>query len=239
MSLSPSQSDAVAASLEAANPGSSARADLQEVQRGPAAPLPLGDRNANPPGIGFWALVREDFAVHGSEWMNQGFWTLFWHRFGNWRMGIRIKLIRAPFSLTYRFMFKCCEIFCGIKLSYNVPVGRRVRLEHFGGMILGARAIGNDVTLRQNTTLGVASKADLSAKPTIEDGCDIGAGVCILGDITIGRGSRIGANAVVTKDIPPYSVAVGIPAKVIKTLPPEVGNDEEASLDAMREEGDR
>ncbi|MEM9019199.1 MAG: transferase [Planctomycetota bacterium] len=184
-----------------------------------ASPLPIGDRNANPRGVGFWALVREDFAVHGREWMNQGFWALFWHRFGNWRMGVRFKLIRAPFTLVYRLMFKFCEMACGIKLSYNVPVGRRVRLEHFGGMILGARSIGNDVTLRQNTTLGVASKADLAAKPTIEDGCDIGAGVCILGNVRIGQGSKIGANAVVTKDIPPYSVAVGIPAKVIKTLP--------------------
>lgn len=197
---------------------SAMRIDAQPKPK--AAPLPLGDRNANPQDIGFWALVREDFATHNREWMNQGFWTLFWHRFGNWRMGVKPKLLRLPFTLLYRVMFKGCELFAGIKLSYNVQVGRRVRLEHFGGMILGARQIGNDVTLRQNTTLGVAAKSDLNAKPTLEDGADIGAGVCILGDVTVGRGSVVGANAVVCKDIPPYSVAVGIPAKVIKTRTP-------------------
>jgi len=215
MSSSPTQTGDNAASIDAlvntptcsdAKPG------------GKAAPLPIGDRNANPQGIGFWALVREDFATHNREWMNQGFWTLFWHRFGNWRMDVKPKLLRAPLTFIYKFMFKCCEIFAGIKLSYNVQVGRRVRLEHFGGMILGARRIGDGVTLRQNTTLGVCAKSDLNAKPTIEDGVDVGAGVCILGDITVGKGAVIGANAVVTRDIPPYSVAVGIPAKVIKTL---------------------
>lgn len=201
-------------------------APAQSVDAKPkAAPLPVGDRNMNPPGVGFWRLVKEDFAVHGGEWMNQGFWTLFWHRFGNWRMGVKPKLLRAPFTLVYNFMFKMCEVFAGIKLSYNVEVGRRVRIEHFGGMVLGARKIGNDVTVRQNTTFGVASKSDLSAKPTIGDGCDIGAGVCILGDVTVGEGSVIGANAVVTKDVPPYSLAAGVPAKVIKPLPRPGGGE--------------
>jgi serine O-acetyltransferase len=177
--------------------------------------LPTGEGNTNPSDIGFWALIREDFQQHGGGWMTQGFWALFVHRFGNWRMGVPLPL-RTPLSGLYRVLFKSSEVLCGMKLAYNVPVGRRVRLEHFGSMILGARSIGNDVILRQNTTLGIRSVDDLDAKPTIEDHTDIGCGCVILGDITIGHHSVIGANAVVLEDIPPYSVAVGIPARVVK-----------------------
>ena len=202
-----------------------ARPDGRHVRpRAPALPagtrpLPLGDRNANPPGIGFWALVAEDFRTHDRDWGSQGFWTLFWHRFGNWRMSVRPRLLRAPLTLLYRVMFKGCEVFCGIKLSYNVPVGRRVRLDHFGGMILGARAIGSDVILRQNTTLGIATPEDRTAKPVIEDGAQIGAGAVILGDIIVGRGARVGANAVVTRSVPPGAVVGGVPARILKAPP--------------------
>ena len=107
---------------------------------------------------------------------------------------------------------------CGIKLSYTVKVGRRVHIWHFGGMILGARSIGNDVHIRQNTTFGVARRGDPpNKKPTIEDRVDIGCGAVIVGEITIGHDSQIGANAVVLESVPPGSVVVGIPGKVIKT----------------------
>jgi serine O-acetyltransferase len=185
-----------------------------------AAKLPQGKINSNPPGISFWALVQEDFCVHDHDILSQGFWVLFWHRFGNWRMSLRPRILRTPFSVFYRIMFKSSEWFAGVKLSYNVPVGRRLRIEHFGGMILGARRIGSDVTVRQNVTIGIASKTDLNAKPIIEDHVDIGAGAVIVGDITIGRGAVVGANAVVTRSIPPFAVVVGVPARVIRYRDP-------------------
>lgn len=117
-------------------------------------------------------------------------------------------------------MFKSCEWFAGVKLSYNVPVGRRLRIEHFGGMVLGARQIGDDVTVRQNVTMGVASRHDLNAKPTICDHVDIGAGAVIVGDITVGRGAVIGANAVVTRSVPPLAVVGGVPARLIRMRDP-------------------
>lgn len=189
----------------------------RRLARKPAAPpLPDGRVNANPKDIGFWALVAEDFATHDRDWLSQGFWTLFWHRFGNWRMSVRPKLLRAPFSLLYRIMFKLCEWVCGIKLSYNVPVGRRLRIDHFGGIIIGARSIGSDVYIRQNTTLGIADPSDRNAKPIIGDGVQIGAGAVIVGDIVIGERAIIGANAVVTKDVPPGAIMGGVPARLIR-----------------------
>lgn len=183
-----------------------------------APPLFKGDVNANVKHIGFWGLVAEDFMTHDRDWLSQGFWTLFWHRFGNWRMSVRPKLLRAPFTIVYNVMFKLCEWFCGIKLSYNVPVGRRVRIDHFGGIILGARKIGSDVYIRQNTTLGISDLSDLNAKPVICDGVQIGAGAVILGNITVGKGAIVGANAVVTKDVPPGAVVVGVPARIVRMV---------------------
>lgn len=174
-----------------------------------------GSENMNPDDIKFWDLVAEDLRTHEGKVFAQGFLALFTHRFGNWRMGIKFRVLRFPFTLVYKVLFRFSEYFCGISLPYNIPVGRRVCLEHFGGMILIARSIGNDVTIRQNTTFGIVSKAR-KGWPTIENGVDIGVGAVIVGEITIGEGSVIGANAVVTQSIPPQVTAAGIPAKIVK-----------------------
>jgi len=180
-----------------------------------AEPIWDGSSNMNPPEISFWGLVKEDFITHECEWLSQGFAALFCHRFGNWRMGINSKLIRLPMSVLYRVLRKAVQIFCGIKLDYTVHVGRRVKLEHFGGMILGARRIGNDTIIRQNVTLGIRCLSDLSAKPTIEPGVSIGAGAVIIGDITIGMHSQVGPNAVVMDNVPPYSTVYAASSIVV------------------------
>lgn len=175
-----------------------------------------GVANRNPADIGLAALVAEDYRTHGGSLFSQGFWALFWHRFGNLRMSVRPKILRIPLTILYRFGRMMTELLCGIMLPYTVIVGRRVRLEHFGGMILIARAIGDDVIIRQNTTFGIARKEDLYEWPVIGDEVDIGAGAVILGDVKIGRGARIGANAVVVKDIPSGAIAVGVPARILE-----------------------
>lgn len=184
-----------------------------------APPLPRGDRNENPPDIDFWALLKEDLRTHEGDFFEQGFWAVAVHRFGNWRMGLP-KLLRVPFTLLYRFLFKMVEWTCGITLPYTVKLGRRVRIWHHSGMILHARSIGNDVHLRHNTTFGVVRRDHNREIPIIEDRVDIGCGVCVLGNVVIGHDSIIGSNAVVLADVPPYSVAVGLPAKVVKNLRP-------------------
>lgn len=183
----------------------------------PALFLPNeGRTNCNPPGIGFWALVAEDFRTHERDGFSQGFWVLFWHRFGNWRMGVRPKLLRAPLSLVYRIMAKQGQWFCGIMLPYTVRVGRRVRLDHFGGMILVAQTIGDDVIIRQNTTFGIANLQARTARPVIGNRVEIGAGAVIVGGIHIGDGAIIGANAVVTRSVPAGAVMGGVPARLLR-----------------------
>jgi serine O-acetyltransferase len=195
------------------------RGDPQESSDLP--PLNRGDKNLNPPGIGFLALLREDLRTHDNDFMEPGFWAIALHRFGNWRMGIRPRLLRAPFSVTYRVLARLAELIGGIHLPYTVQLGRRVRIWHHGGIVLHARSIGDDVHIRHNTTFGLAQRTRALAIPTIGDRVDIGCGACVLGAVTVGHDSIIGANAVVVTDVPPYSTAVGIPARVIKRPSPD------------------
>lgn len=175
-----------------------------------------GRNNANPCGIGFWSLVREDFITHDRQFFAQGFWALFWHRFGNLRMSVRPRVIRMPLSLLYKFMHKACQWFGGIDLPYTTYVGRRVKLEHFGGMVLVAYRIGDDVIIRQNTTFGLARTGSVSGQPIIGDRVDIGAGAVLIGNITVGDDVKIGANAVVLNNVEAGCLAVGVPARIIK-----------------------
>jgi serine O-acetyltransferase len=177
-----------------------------------------GRANRNPAGIGFWALVAEDFRTHDGNPFEQGFWALFVHRFGNWRMG-QPKLVRAPATVIYWILFKIVEWAGGISLWYPVEVGRRVRIWHHSGIILSARAIGDDVQIRQNTTMGIRRVDRPGELPIIEAGVDIGAGAVIVGAVVVGQGARIGANAVVTGDVPAGGAALGNPAQIVPPRP--------------------
>lgn len=171
-----------------------------------------GERNMNPE-IGFWTVVREDFETHRRDFFSQGFWALFWHRFGNMRMSVRSGVLRAPLTAVYLMMLKILEWTAGIYLPYTVIVGRRVRLEHFGGMILVAERIGDDVIIRQNTTFGISTLDKLHERPRIGNGVEIGTGTVIIGGVTVGDGAVVGANSVVTKDVATRTVVAGVPAR--------------------------
>ena len=193
--------------------------DSPPPESGPPEEFAMGgETNQNPPGMGLWALFREDWRTHDS-FFSQGLWAVTANRFGNWRIGIRSRLLRAPMTIVYNLGYRVVHWTCRIEMPYIVKVGRRVRLWHHGGCVLGARSIGDDVQIRHNVTLGLAGHGDaITELPIIEERVIIGAGAAVLGRIRIGHDSVIAANAVVTKDVPPYSLVGGIPGKVLKTL---------------------
>lgn len=102
----------------------------------------------------------------------------------------------------------------GIEIHPGVRIGRRFFIDHGMGVVIGETAdIGEDVMIYHGVTLGGRSLARIKRHPTIGDRVTIGAGAKILGPITIGRDSAVGANAVVVKDAPPESIVTGVPAK--------------------------
>jgi len=169
---------------------------------------------------GLLALWREDWEAHGRDWTRPGFRALAAHRFGVWRMGVAPKLLRAPLSLLYRAWFRHCRNHYGIELPYSASVGRRVVIEHQGGIVIhGASVIGDGCIIRQGCTLGLRRLDDLSAAPTLEAGVQLGAGAVLLGRIRIGAGAVVGANAVVLEDVPPGALALGVPARIRPARP--------------------
>jgi len=110
-------------------------------------------------------------------------------------------------------------ILFGIEISPKVKIGGGLFLPHTVGTVIGAEVIGNNVTIMQGVTIG-AKESDMafiaSRRPIIGNNVLIGAGAKIIGRVNIGDFAKIGANAVVITDIPAYSVAVGIPAKVVR-----------------------
>ncbi len=179
-----------------------------------ATGLARGDRDANPTGISLLALLAEDFATYRRDPLAPGFWAVVVHRLGNWRMGVRTKLLRAPLTLAYRAAFHTVLALWGIDLPYNVKLGRRVRIEHHGCVLMGAREIGDDVVIRHSVTMGLRQRGT-RASPKIGNRVEIGPGACILGGIQIGDDCVIGPNTVVANHMRPGSALLGIPPRSV------------------------
>jgi serine O-acetyltransferase len=173
----------------------------------------MDETNANPPLL---AQIKEDWIAHGRDWTRPGFRAVASHRFGVWRMTVQPKILRAPLSIMYRWMFRKCRNHYGIELPYSAKLGRRIVIEHQGGIVVhGNCEIGDDSILRQGVTLGNKTLDRPHDAPKLGKNVNIGAGAKVLGAVTVGDGASVGANAVVLKDIPAGAVAVGIPARVI------------------------
>ena len=159
------------------------------------------------------ALIAEDYRANGRDWTRPGFRTLAWHRFGNWRMGVRSPILRAPLSLLYRWGYRHCRNVYGIEIPYTATIGHGVIVEHQGGIVVhGASVIGDGAIIRQNCTLGLRSLDALDEAPIIGKRVNIGAGAVIMGRVLIGDDAAIGANAVVMCNVPAGALAVGVPA---------------------------
>lgn len=166
--------------------------------------------------------IKQDWKANSKSINHAGFRTLVVYRFGRWRMTIKNKALRAPLSFLYRQMEKHVRFKYGIELPYSVILGNNITFEHQHGIVIHGQAeIGDGCILRQGVTIGNKSLDAPFDAPSIGAYVNIGAGAKILGRVHIGNHAVIGANAVVTSDIPDYAVAVGIPAKVIKINSPE------------------
>jgi serine O-acetyltransferase len=163
--------------------------------------------------------IRQDLRAHGGHFGAQGFWVMVVYRFGRWRYGVRPVLLRKCFSLVYHVLYKLVQIVTGIELPCEVEVGRNFVIDHFGGIVVsGFARFGDNCRIRNGVVVGLA-RIDDPCAPVLGDNVDIGAGAKLLGRIRIGNNVLIGANAVVTRDVPDDSIAVGVPA-VIKPRRP-------------------
>jgi serine O-acetyltransferase len=178
-------------------------------------PLATGTTNENPRDIGFAELIREDFRTHGSRLSAPGFWALCVHRFGNLRMAIHSKPLRAPVTALYRVAHRSVIALWGIDLPYNAKLGRRLRIDHHGCVILGAQVVGDDVCIRHSVTIGLSRRTDRSAAPTIGNRVEIAPGACIVGAIHVGDDSYVGANSVLADSVPAGSTMLGVPARSV------------------------
>jgi serine O-acetyltransferase len=134
-----------------------------------------------------------------------------------WAHRLAHRLWRADFKFLARWLSQVARFFTGIEIHPGATIGPRLFIDHGMGVVIGETAeIGADVTIYHGVTLGGVSLLPGKRHPTIEDGVVIGAGAKVLGAITVGKNTRIGANAVVNKDMEPNMVVVGVPGKPIK-----------------------
>ena len=129
-------------------------------------------------------------------------------------------LWQAGWLVSARFLSQIARWLTGIEIHPGAELGRRLLIDHGMGVVIGETAVvGDNVTLYQQVTLGGVSLNPGKRHPTVEDDVVIGAGAAVLGPLTIGRGARVGSNAVVLKDVPAGATVVGIPARQIGPQP--------------------
>jgi serine O-acetyltransferase len=114
-----------------------------------------------------------------------------------------------------RVLSQLTRFLTGIEIHPGAQIGRRFFIDHGMGIVIGETSIiGDDVMLYHGVTLGGQVLTQTKRHPTLEDGVTVGAGAKVLGPVTVGENSSVGANAVVTKDVPSDSIATGVPAKI-------------------------
>lgn len=164
--------------------------------------------------------IREDIAsvfhrdpAARSKWevllCYPGLHAIWVHRLAHWLWLREARLLARMLSNLGRWL-------TGIEIHPGARLGRRFFIDHGMGVVIGETAeIGDDVTLYQSVTLGGTSWNKGKRHPTLEDGVVVGAGAKVLGPFTVGKGAKIGSNAVVTKAVPAGATVVGIPGRII------------------------
>ena len=171
--------------------------------------------------ISFWAQIKEDFCVPRNNdpaldnnlelfFNYPGVWAIINHRVAN-------KLYYKGWKKLSRVINGISSFLTKTDIHPACTIGRRVFIDHAIGVVIGATAIvEDDVLIYQGVTLGGVSLDKGKRHPTVKSNTVIGSGAKVLGNITIGRNSKVGANSVVVCDVPDNSTAVGVPAKIIR-----------------------
>jgi serine O-acetyltransferase len=138
-----------------------------------------------------------------------GLWAVWTHRVSHVLWNAKMRLMARLVSQIGRFL-------TGVDIHPGALLGRRLFIDHATGVVIGETAIvGSDVTMYQGVTLGGTGKGHGKRHPTVCDGVFIGNNANILGNITVGENSRVGAGSVVLSDVPPNSTVVGVPAHIV------------------------
>lgn len=133
-----------------------------------------------------------------------------------WFYRINHSLWNHGFFLLARWLSQVARLLTGVEIHPAAKIGRRLFIDHGMGAVIGETAVvGDDVTLYQGVTLGGTGKEHGKRHPTIEDNVVVGGGAKILGNITVGKNSRIGAGSVVLRNVPDDSTVVGVPGHII------------------------
>jgi serine O-acetyltransferase len=168
-----------------------------------------------------WQTLKEDIQVifqrdpaARSTWevaiAYPGFHAILIYRLAHWVWQRKLTTLARFVSHVGRFL-------TGIEIHPGAKIGRRFFIDHGMGVVIGETSeIGDDVTIYQGVTLGGTSTEPIKRHPTIEDSVTIFSGAAVLGPVTVGRHSRVGAGSVLVTSVPQHSTVVGIPGRVVK-----------------------
>ncbi|MBQ4098053.1 MAG: serine O-acetyltransferase [Clostridia bacterium] len=156
--------------------------------------------------------------------------ALSWHRWANFLYRIKLKLLARWTSQFAKFL-------TGIEIHPAAKIAGGVFIDHGTGVVIGETAeIEEGVVIYQGVTLGGTGKQTGKRHPTVKRGAMISAGAKVLGGFTVGEYAKIGAGAVVLKEVPPYATVVGVPGIVVRVNGEKVSDLEQEKRDPMHEE---
>lgn len=177
-------------------------------------------RKTQPAKLGLWNLIRSDYDRWFGSFSFKKFILLVLFQPG-FQLTISLRLQRVLIKLPLvggiisRILWYISSVMTSSEVSRYAKFGRSLYIPHPQGIVVGEGVVvGDNVTVYQRVTLGVASFKN-PAYPKIGDDCVLSSGCAVLGDITLGHGVTVGANAVVLKNIPGGKLAVGVPARII------------------------